>query len=1464
MEGHSTESCPIYRTLKRQHRVPEWRKFSGATVRFVSMARSRIVLAVCLLTLVCVPIASASFPFRPQGGPGEYDKYFLPLSVPANQLPDDLEGKRVWMYSSTADANSPYTADKRELNGVRGAHLVDANRTVPQGWTVTTGRPDVTVAVTDSGIKWDDEGAMVNIRKKTRISRGETPVPQVDRANATEAGANCASYKAQRDANEDGVFNLVDYACDSRVDPAPAKGVEPKNLLDPQDVLIAFSDGKDDDDNGYVDDMVGWDFLDDDNDPYDDVQYGHGTGESQDSNAEADNGGDLGTCPNCMVIHLRVGTSFVADVNRFAEAVVYATDNDVYVVQDALGTLNKSSFALDAIRYAYDHGTTIVASAADEAAQHHNQPSAMPYSIVVNSVTHDDTAAPAPESYLMFNGCTNFTSRITLAIPSVSCSSDAAGRAAGMAALVYAAAINRAAPHPANGCMRVDGSPCPITPNEVRQVLVAGADDVNFAQTPLGQSTELNCLPVPLPVCTDPFLAAPTARPGTPGLSYPARKGHDQFYGYGRPDMAKTLTAVQQGKLPPEVEVTAPNWFDMVDPGAASLRVDGIVDNRGGAYSCKVYAAAGSYPGTGDFKELTGVSSICNGASRTGRVEGQLATVPMATLKALFPASVSYTGNAGAQTYSGRPNTEPNGFVVKVIATAGALSGQDQRQAFLHRDQDMIDGFPRHFSGDVESSPVLADLDGDNQNELILANSDGEIHAFVRGGGEAPGWPQTTGAIRPHHRIPVNARHEAVLATPAVADLDRDGKPEVVVADLDRRVRVFGADGTLRHTLETNPRYAGIPAEAFVNLRHGIRNRTQPGAIGAPVAGDLDGDGDLEVVLASMDRHVYAWNADGSSVAGFPALMVDRTKVKSIDPVSHQVEFKDPADGDGEQQGAIVDTPAVGDLTGDKKAEIVIGTNEEYPETINAGGADQAVYAPLGAALAPGNSRLFALRPTGIAAADALKLDNSVYLPGWPFKVGLLQRGLLPLVGEGITGSPIIGSVPCNGPTASVRVGTIPGAGLPYIINPDGQSCYGRVNGLDRALPTVGGKASDSPFFAAVGHPAFGTLAGKPSLLAPVAGVLRAVDVVLPEYQGGHDYLGAWDTATGTVAAGWPAEMNDLQFLTGPALADIDGLPGSEVFAGSASDDLAGFSGAGTPLDASWPKLTGDWTVTVPAIGPWGGGESKVLISGTRSGRLMAYDTGAGLCAAADWPQFHHDPANSGDARRDAIPPGHVTQAKVDDRTLSFAATGDDLTCGTATAYEVATSDDAGDTFSGTKVATTSAPKAAGAKETLKLAGALKRYLFLRAADEQGNVGRFVRFDRRTGEVVADGADGPGVAAGSGNEGPGTGNGSGNGCVDHVRPRSRITRARLRSSGGVLVRGRTIEPGCARIRAVKVSVARKGRKAHFRKARGGRRWRFKRTRLLPPGRYVVRVRATDTKGNSEKRSRRNKRTVVVR
>jgi hypothetical protein len=1373
------------------------------------------LLATLALALALPAGAAAQFPYRPQGSPDDYTGYYLPPSAP---VPNDLGGKLDWMYASTpappgpGQPVNPLTLDKRELGGVRGAWIVDRSRTAPQAWATTTGRPDVTIAVLDSGIMWNNWGKPDGqVRLKIRLNKGELPKPRADRATSTDPlvpdCAALASRAGEWDLNGDGVFNVVDYACDSRVDPSPAHGMganDPstgKPVLDPEDVIIAFSDGTDADGNGYSDDIAGWDFLDDDNDPFDDVQYGHGSGEIMDSGGEADNGGDLGTCPNCTVLPLRVGTSFIAEVDKFALATIYATDNGVDVVQEALGTLNKSALGLAAVKYAYDHGTTVIASAADEAAQHHNWPSSYPYAIVVNSVTHtDDTDPLTPTSYLQFNGCTNFSSRITLAIPSVSCSSDATGRSSGMAGLVYSAALNS---HEQgrlgvnDRCTRVDGTPCVITPNEVRQVMASGswdgvqaADDVNFAVDPVtGQDLDKGCGGNPLPGCTDPF--APLAAVAVPRLSapfsYPARKGHDQFYGYGRVNMARAVGEVEPktgaAHIPPEVELTSPGWFAFVDPSKRSFDVSGQIWERGGSYKCELYVAPGGYPKDtpapdGDFVKLPG--GLCDGTARSAAIDGKIASISVADVKALFSANAGgFSGPEGGVTGQtpnpggnvGRPNDEAYAFVVKVVASSvgqsPVMTGSDRTQAYLHRDKDMISGFPKVLPGDVEASPVLADVDGDNRNELIVANSDGVVHAWKRDGSEVHGWPVHTDVISMHPGSPavrsgaIGPAHGAVLASPAVGDLNHDGRLEVVVADMEDKVYVFdGRTGRLKRRLHTNEAFSGKPLHPFENVRGVDQNgnfnselahlhRMQHGFVASPVLADLDGDGKLDIVAAALDRHVYAWHGNGRPVAGWPVVVVDYSKlidrkpgVDRIDPVTQRPFFdlKKAPGGDGRDQGAIVDTPAVGDINGDGKPDVVVGTNENYWKNqgnegdLNAGGINNALYQALGAALDEANGRVYAIKSSGEPGGDPNQGDGP-WLPGWPFKVGILEAGLLPLVGEGITGSPIIGAVPCQGTTRARRVGMMPAAGLAYLVNANGQSCYGRdPQAKDIPLQTEGGVAADQPLLAAVGHPAFGELAGGTALLAPTAGVLRAADVVLPEYQGGQDYLTAWDLQLpqGLIKPGWPGTVNDLQFLTGPSVADIDpSQPGQEVVEGSSHDDLQGFSSGGAKLGPSWPKLTGDWTVANPAIGSFGTrdtdpGAKLVVVDGTRNGRLSAYATGASACAPASWPRFHHDPANSGDLDRDAVPPGKPMETKLSGDRLTFRSPGDDLLCGTPKRYQVVTSTHriTPANFAAAKpVPATGGAVAAGKPATLTLSGQLDRCVAVRAVDDQGNVG---------------------------------------------------------------------------------------------------------------------------------------------
>ena len=143
---------------------------------------------------------------------------------------------------------------------------VGVGASVDRAWTYTTGRPDVAIAVLADGVDWDDPD-LVN---RWRLDPGELEAPRT----STVAGG-------EHDVNGDGVFNVQDFTSatgtsapaidrvlDVRLLARPDRGDTNGNgLLDPQDLIRIFSNGEDDDEDGYVDDIAGWDHLEDDNDP---------------------------------------------------------------------------------------------------------------------------------------------------------------------------------------------------------------------------------------------------------------------------------------------------------------------------------------------------------------------------------------------------------------------------------------------------------------------------------------------------------------------------------------------------------------------------------------------------------------------------------------------------------------------------------------------------------------------------------------------------------------------------------------------------------------------------------------------------------------------------------------------------------------------------------------------------------------------------------------------------------------------------------------------------------------------------------------------------------------------------------------------------------------------------------------------------------------------------------------------
>ncbi len=121
---------------------------------------------------------------------------------------------------------------------------------------------------------------------------------------------------------------------------------------------------KDDDRNGYVDDIYGWDYIKGSGEM---TVYGtHGTLVAGIIGAVKNNNeGISGVNPNVKIIPLRVCSDQGCPTNLTVKAIYYAVDNGATIINLSLGSQGTTGYTTTynkAIKYAYDHGVIIVAA----------------------------------------------------------------------------------------------------------------------------------------------------------------------------------------------------------------------------------------------------------------------------------------------------------------------------------------------------------------------------------------------------------------------------------------------------------------------------------------------------------------------------------------------------------------------------------------------------------------------------------------------------------------------------------------------------------------------------------------------------------------------------------------------------------------------------------------------------------------------------------------------------------------------------------------------------------------------------------------------------------------------------------------------------------------------------------------------------------------------------------------------
>ncbi|MDW8236223.1 MAG: S8 family serine peptidase [Bacteroidia bacterium] len=226
-------------------------------------------------------------------------------------------------------------ATHRKLENLTGWHHIALQTTT--AWQQTRGSPTVTVAILDSGIEW-----------------GLTAFEGQFAVNAAE------------DLNANGILDSTDL------------------------------NGRDEDGNGFPDDVIGYDFTDQPyvlswgdyqgEDPLPADENGHGTAMASLIGAKPERSPIAGIAPGCRLLILRCfnGEGYGED-DDIARAILYAVKQGAKVINCSFGERQPSRLLRTAIEYATQRGVVVVASSGNGTGRQPHFPSGFPEVIAVGA-----------------------------------------------------------------------------------------------------------------------------------------------------------------------------------------------------------------------------------------------------------------------------------------------------------------------------------------------------------------------------------------------------------------------------------------------------------------------------------------------------------------------------------------------------------------------------------------------------------------------------------------------------------------------------------------------------------------------------------------------------------------------------------------------------------------------------------------------------------------------------------------------------------------------------------------------------------------------------------------------------------------------------------------------------------------------------------------------------------------------
>jgi len=704
--------------------------------------------------------------------------------------------------------------------------------------------------------------------------------------------------------------------------------------------------GIDDDFNGYIDDYYGYDFSYGDKDPQD--GHGHGTHVAGTIAGIGNNSkGIIGVAPKAKVMAVKVfNNSGSGTSTTSAKGLQYAVDLGAQVINNSWSGTGSSSLITDIINSAYTQGCIITAAAGNSNVDAgNNYPANIDKAITVAAIDQNDI-----KCYF-----SNYGAKIDVAAPG--------GSSANILSLlssVHSTSLNSYIV--GSSYLRISGTSmaCPHV-SGLAALLIAARPDYSNTQIENAMFVSADDLGV---------------------------AGKDNYYGYGRINALKaletisgvtlssfdykiddSLTGDNSGYVNPgekiSLEVTVKNLLRPVTGVSCQLLSDDpLITVTSGYFTLGAMASGEAKQAafqfsvsseTGEFHLISFRLRITEstGFDHTENLTNLSEVVVVhssPTIQYNWPVSIGSSLYGINEPAIGDINNDGKlETVVSFVSSSGHYT--IVLKAFDYQGNILI-GWPKEVTmNHAYPNIILADIDQDKDLEIFVGK-----YGFHHTGTNVFGWP-------------IN------FEVSTVADINKDGKFEAVGL-LNSAIYLADNKGV---ALLNTPIVPSIPADTLAS----------------PVVGDLDGDGDMEIIAVGgyfslntgAQARVYAWQHTGQSVTGWP-----QTICTSINNAETYMYY----------------TPSIGDIDGDGKDEVVCAIDAKYgtdnvsvfrgngvlvagwPKLFSLGLTLPVVT--LGDLDQDKNPEIIILRKEQVALKDASKIyiynaENGTALVGWPLTV---------------------------------------------------------------------------------------------------------------------------------------------------------------------------------------------------------------------------------------------------------------------------------------------------------------------------------------------------------------------------------------------------------------------------------------------------------------------------------------------